>query len=632
MKGKNGNFMGRIRNKFYTGLAATALGISSLAGYSCSDGPTQPKIHNPPAINLSVSPTSGTAPLEVRVQGKCTDSDNNPITYKVMLNGNAITSTNPTDTTVTLNQDSYFSSQCNDDFGNTVNAGPKNVSVVQPAMSETATLSDSININYTATLSNVSQAIRKTLINGALITTDTITGPSYSQTISKAKKGDYEFILTTNNPLVNPDTAKVTVPDYPTIVDFSGLQTDTTENGVIGFNLASRIKDENPEDNPGHVAGAVSLDSKTKVTINGDSATITALGDSTGQYRVQFNIKNATGIVDSSVFQGTIYDVPRISGNFQDSKTWQGTQGTMLFSTINGTDTIPLMTQSSNSAGQNITDSTGKFDFKIMKRSSQLENILLRVWEGIPGDSTGYVRSINLSPKDTSGLLLRGVRFPTSIDPDSFYVFMQKLSPRFFDFDGIACGVGYKGIEVPSFEGLNFSPSTQDTIKARILDPNGINALVRGRITANSIIFGNQGHYIIDSSTMTITPDTGWIIVVPDTSILGEYGHTGLTTSWYGGGGAECAAVVYLYYPPWATAVSDKGLSHEMGHVFLGSGEPSMLPNETVMNNVSPLLTPGPADIKAGSEIIYDPTKIVDNGILLPRLDGLSNILGNNYK
>jgi len=199
---------------------------------------------------------------------------------------------------MTLNQDASFSLQCSDRQGRSANKGPYSVRVSQPPpayVSQTAILSDSINIIYNATLTNLAKAERKTFRNDSLISTDTITGPTYSQTISKAQKGNWKFVS-------RSDTAKVTVPDYPTIVDFSGLQTDTTENGVIGFNLTSRIKDENPEDNPGYVTLATSLDSKTQIELNGDSATITALGDSTGLYSIRFNIKNARGDISSAFF------------------------------------------------------------------------------------------------------------------------------------------------------------------------------------------------------------------------------------------------------------------------------------------------------------------------------------------
>ena len=288
------------RSLIYAGLAATLLG-GPLGISGCND--TTRVDTNPPTSDLYVSQALGIAPLSETVRASCTDPEGNLNSYNLTMNGNVLTTTNPIDTTFNLTQNASFNLECKDKAGNTSKKGPIDVTVFQPAMSETATLSDSININYTATLSNVSQAIRKTLINGALITTDTITGPSYSQTISKAKKGDYEFILTTNNPLVNPDTAKVTVPDYPPFVYLGKVQNLYTDDSIT-VTLDS-IVDENPEDNPVTSTGIADLDSIVQATLSGKQIKITS-GDSVAPYSVAINTRTATGIQNQFVLNSKI--------------------------------------------------------------------------------------------------------------------------------------------------------------------------------------------------------------------------------------------------------------------------------------------------------------------------------------
>lgn len=605
------------KNMIYALMAAAALG--------CSDGPTQPKTepppNHPPVSSLYVSPLSGVAPLADTVRYSCTDQDNDLKVSELSSNGNVLSSRPSLDTVINLTQNASFGLMCKDQEGNVSSKGPVNVTVLQPSFSQTATLQNSVDIKYTATLENMAQATRKTFRNDTLIDTKTVTGPSYSEMIAGNPKGNYKFVVGT-------DTAKVNVPDYMPTLDSSGLQTDTVENREVRLGLQSRIKDTNPEDNP-HLISATSLDQKTQVTMNEDSLAIKALGDSTGTYKVQVQFGSPAGGVSNSVIQGNIYDLPRASGNFQNSETWLGVPGTMRFYTVNGSDTLPVATQSSDASGNNLTNQDGSFSFKLTKRSSDLENILVMAREGTPGNYPGYVRTVSLPAKDTNGVLIRAVPYPSFTTPDSFKTFMNLLGTnQIFDFNGqyIPGFSGYNGTEILStFNGI-FPPEQQDTIKNVIMDSNGINAVVGNKIAGNSIIFGNQGHYKLDE-VGRIIPDSGWIIIAPDSTLLSQHGYTGLTVP-FSRGTLEYGAVIYLY--PWS-GVSRAVLSRELGHVSIGVGEPPIFPDLTIMNQASTLNGFGLADIKAG-KIDYNPTFMVSDGIRLPHIDYIGNILRTDFK
>src|SRR3989344_1289781 len=125
----------KLTRGIYTALTASALSLVSLSG--CDKYPIDPlptELNNPPSSSFSVSPTSGISPLEVRVQGSCTDIDGDLKEYKIMSGGNVITRTNPIDTLVTLTQDASFNSYCADAKGNISNAGPVSVTITQPPL------------------------------------------------------------------------------------------------------------------------------------------------------------------------------------------------------------------------------------------------------------------------------------------------------------------------------------------------------------------------------------------------------------------------------------------------------------------------------------------------------------------
>lgn len=623
------NLVSKLKNGIYTGL----VGILAL-GSACSDGPTQPKTYNLPVNNFYVSPMSGVSPLPVTVQGGCI-ADAGVQSYKTMLDGNVISTSYPIDTTITLSKNSALNSECVDKVGNVVSSGMRNVQVMQPSFSDKATLSDSVNIVYNATM-NVPKAERKMFgNNGNLIRTDTITGPTYTDTIPNVSEGNYYF---TNN--INSGTAKVTEPPYPITIDTTDLQTDTTEGGVIGSNLASRMHKKNPGSNPIHLTNAVPLDTITSVQRNGDSVTTTALGNRTGPYNTQLSMIAANGDTGSYILRGNFHDVPDISGNLQNSETDSATQGIIrpyTIETISGkVDTIPLLTNISNTSGNILTDSIGKFSFRINKRSSDLTNILLRAKLGASANDSNYVRSIILQPKDTSGLLVSAVPKPIFTTSDSFATFMQQIDYPLtrFDFNGeyIPGFKGLQGIEIlpnhPNHQSWSFTPAQDTLMYNKILDPNDINGIIgRNKIMPNQVILGDSGHYTMQGDS--VIPDSGWIIVVPDSNIISD-NYSGLTVNSYSNPGGTLVYKGVISIVPWE-ADNGRVISHEFGHMFIAETHPTILPVYTVMNLSSRLQTTGLADKKAG-KLIYEPTFMTFPPSEYPTLDYLKNILGLNFK
>jgi len=625
-------------NGIYKGLTASALGIYALTGCSSTTEIKPPPIIKSPPINsLYISPNSGISPLEVRVKGKCT-SQNNINSYKVILNGNVITTRNPIDTSVIITGNSSFSSECEDVIGNITKSGPINVQVLQPSFSQTATLENYVDIGYNANLQNISQATRKTFRNDSLINTKTITGPNYFETLTSNPKGKTCFVLEALG--VNPDTSCVTVPNYKPTLDTSGIQANLNEGDSMYVALRAPV-DRNLEDNPVPFIFARALDGKTQVGISNGSLKIKTIGDSTGIYRVQVGFGTPQRGIDSSVVQGNIYDLPDISGNLENNETHQRIQGTMRFYTINGrNDTIPLLTKTSDSLGNNITNPDGSFRFKINRRSSDLTDILLQTRQGTPGNYSGFVRSISLPPKDTSGVLIRAIPyFPYDANPGVFRQFMQELAGEYtpttrFDLNGefISRFKGLQGIEILTRDpdGLpndSLTSQQQDFIRRKILDPNDINGIVRNGIGSSKIVIGNQGHYSIDSTTKKVLPNSGWIIIVPRSTLI-ESGALGLTENY------RVGTIVYsgtIYITPNSV---DNGtvVSHEFGHMFLGTTHPTHInSNQSVMNILTTLQTTGIADKKAGM-VIYEPTFMVYPSLVVPNVDRIDNLLGLSFK
>ncbi|MCX6749225.1 MAG: hypothetical protein NTW17_00570 [Candidatus Pacearchaeota archaeon] len=621
---------GRVLRHSPRHLYSTLALSSLLAGLvACGDGPMKPEINYSPQSVVDASPREGISQVISRVTSSCTDPDGeSDIAEAYAVIGNDTVRTKSLDSAVTFTQPAAVSSYCRDFSGHVSRAGPINVNVLQPSFSQTATRVNDIDINYTATLENVVSATRKTLYNGNLTNTRTITGPTYSESIPQNQKGQTCFVLEANG--VAPDTACIDVPNFKPTADLSGVQINLNE-GDSASAVLPRPRENNTEDNPVPYIFARSSDGKTQVGIVNDILKIKALGESTGAYRIVVGFGTPEGGIDSSAVQGNIIDLPTISGRLENSETNSGIPGTVMF--YNGNDT--LFTRSSDSQGHNLTNPDGSFRFTITTPASQLEDILAQARPGTPGGYSGWVRTITLPGKDASNVLMSAVPYGRyASNPESFVQFIRELATDApntrFDFNGeyIPGFRGLQGIEILSQNPFGasygtFTPEQQGIIKNKILDPNDINALVQNRIHSEDILIGNFGHYSLDSANQRIVPDEGWIIVAPNSNLS----SSGLTEP-YRVGTLVHKGTIYLN--PFRSGGGTR--SHEFGHMIIGTGHPdSMAVGETVMANPIMITTTGPADKKAGA-IIYQPSFMVFSSQEYPSVDNIGNILGANFK
>jgi hypothetical protein len=208
-----------------------------------------------------------------------------------------------------------------------------------------------------------------------------------------------------------------------------------------------------------------------------------------------------------------------------------------------------------------------------------------------------------------------------------------------FDFDGEYLSglsgfenyTGLIGIEILSenpfgAENGTFTSEQQNNIKNKILDLNDINGILGNyNISENQILLGNYGNFdFYETGTDPkgrVIADPGWIIVVPYLNMpyagVAEPDKAG--TLVYGG-------TIYL-----TPGTGNATISHEFGHIFIGSGHPvSFGSGQSIMQVPTTLSTTGIADKKAG-ELIYEETFMTFPPLVYPRIDYLGNILGLGF-
>ena len=183
--------------------------------------------------------------------------------------------------------------------------------VAPKSVYQTLELINDVDIDYTSTLENVSQATRKIEHNGAQYgNPTTIETSPYNELFDDMQKGIYSFRLEATG--VTPHEAIIEVPDYAPVVDqeyLNSLETDLFKGDSLIFNLPEPT-DKNPEDNPVHYTGVTSPDKKTESSIfpNGELK-IKALQHPIGQYQVEleFGSEVVVGGLEKAIIDGTIF-------------------------------------------------------------------------------------------------------------------------------------------------------------------------------------------------------------------------------------------------------------------------------------------------------------------------------------
>ena len=195
--------------------------------------------------------------------------------------------------------------------GDSITPRPPPKSPPPQSLYQTLELINDIDIDYTATLENVSQADRERYHNNTLIDTLIINTPNYAQTLSNNKKGIWRFDLKATG--VTPHEASIEVLNY--LPDRNQAYIDSLETNInvcseINLNFQPAFSDKNPEDNPVPINSVTSLDGRTQVSINnGYNLTISAIGVP-GPYEVNVEFGSQGGGLENTVLTVNILAVP----------------------------------------------------------------------------------------------------------------------------------------------------------------------------------------------------------------------------------------------------------------------------------------------------------------------------------
>ncbi len=267
---------------------------------------SQPPVNQSPQITqFEFSPLSGVSPLHVRGQYKCEDLDGpDDIAESRLVVGKDTLTTTSLDSTFTFTGPGTYTADayCRDQGGKEVRAGPLEVEV----SSHSVEVRDSVNVRYTATLTNVNRATLNVKNGNTLIFADTITTPTYTKDLGDIPR-DNHFILTPDG--MAPDTVTAAITNYKPTMDLEGLEADVDEESQIIVDLEGRTSDVNPEDNPVPIISATSLEGRVTPTLNGYLLTLLA-GNSLGPYEVEIRAGSEEGGMVTDTLRGEVLEVP----------------------------------------------------------------------------------------------------------------------------------------------------------------------------------------------------------------------------------------------------------------------------------------------------------------------------------
>jgi hypothetical protein len=508
-------------------LCAALVAVALFFLASCKDNPIKPVINSAPVITQEISPLKGTSPLEERIKVGATDPDGigDIVSYETVVRNNfnsdsLVLTKNPTDTTLTFIAPSgiekavYNIKSTAVDKKGAKDSKETNVEVYQPItyIYQKATLQDSVDIKYEATIKNLNEPRLDVSKNGSVILSRTIKDSSYSEILSYSNntgitQGNYGFALKGKIPAGKDtsNTTSITVPNYSPNVNLSGLKEDMDEGGEIILDLKSRIEnsDPNPENNPVEIGCVFSLDDKTEASFSGYNVKIKSLEDKVGDYQVRVDVGNDKAGESSAVVKNKIYDLLDIrNGVLEDNEQHSRQSGTIM---VFDGKVIDQVTGKLRRLEEIKVGPSGEFNKRINFRVSDLVNYVLIQARSIENgrDTTSFIKSTKLSREDVNGLVMRVVPYAGlaehGITPEDFSRHIREVLTA----DGTN-GKGtvdaltlnpiiYKWKEIPDFiisttpndstVHAFFNRTTEDNTKSRILDPNDIGAWFNGRVT-----------------------------------------------------------------------------------------------------------------------------------------------------
>jgi hypothetical protein len=600
---------------------------------SCKESPVEPE-NSSPNITQEISPLEGFSPLKVKINANATDPDGagdiasySTVVKNSMNSDSLVFTRNPTDTTVTLTTPSGIEKLVYSIESNAIDREGKEASkktdvavyAPVPGVSQKATLQDSINIKYEASLTNLDDANLDVSKNGSVILSKTIKAPNYSEVFSYPTnpgitKGNYDFTLRWKT-IAGKDTSSttsITIPNYLPVINLSGLQTDMDEGTEITLDLEGRLTDRNPEDNhnPVPLTNATSTDGKTEVSFSGYKVMIKGIDGKTGNYQARVDFGSDEGGRSSTTIAGYAYDLLDIQGFLEDNETHSRQPG--IVRVYDGK--IDPTTGTNRRIGEAIVDASGEFNTRFNFRVEDLVDYILVSGKKVEsGIQESFVRTMKLPGSDQKGLILRVVPYDglaeNGITPEDFSRHVREV----YTLDGTN-GKGtvnaltlnpviYKWKEVPDFiisttssdstVHAFFNQATEDETKARILDPNDIGAWFNGRITDPNRV------QIVESYDISEPGNEGKLVISPsDESHYGGHGGAWDIT----GDGYLDVGLVTITVDINGNIIYKISLPHEMGHALGLIGHAETLSQELTTLKAHPVNDPGGsprfADIK----------------------------------
>ncbi|MBW6535571.1 MAG: hypothetical protein K0B11_11215 [Mariniphaga sp.] len=663
--------------------------ITGILFFSCKPDPIQPPepepVNRAPVAQIFVSPSSGTSPLTstIKVNGTDLDGIDDIKNYILKIEdlGINIEKNEPIDTTMIFDKKGKY--EVKGIVRDKAGASSEKVSYLnvsekpQAIVSQNVSLEDSIDILYNINFENTSEIELEIIKNGEKIFSKNISDKEYSERFSystndKITKGDYEFVAKFKNEDGN-DTSVVStvqIPNYNPEVDWSGLDINFEEDLGIVVNLPVP-KDKNPEDNPVSYIPESFSSNKSNLEFNSEdnSLKINGIEDMFGSYNISAEFGSDECGINSVSKSGLIYELARVSGIVESNESHEGVKATIIPYHVIGKDTIRLYSNCSDDEERILTNAHGEFEFKLDKKASELEEVLLMARQGTPGDYKGWVRVQNIPKKDFKSVLVRTVPYAPYADrKDEFKEFVFESTKQYdsdplpyigtrFDFDGTIIGgladeyQDFKGLERirildydPWTEGV-FTREEQEVFKEKLLDKENINGIIgHYEIKPEQIVFGNDTtfeDYIWNENfdPAIVYPSQGIIVVVPRKNLFASGVADG-----YGLKPFISRGTVYLNAKnndnPRNPGYNEATFSHEMGHIFISSGHPKSLYGETIMSQPIPgwmdYTRTGPADKKLGY-IAYEDSYLIklDEPVYKLRdmgMDDIKNILRDDFK
>ncbi len=610
--------------------------------------------NNPPYVTeFNVSPTSGDAPLEVRIQfeGEDPDGENDIVEYKLIIdregtsNDEVIIQPNPINISRTFSQeeDIKIYGRITDMAEATAESNLVSVNIYEPtSFSHTLELKNYVDFECSVTSNLEGEVLNlKVYHNGDSnpIIEKTIDG-DFNETFPDMPIGDYSSVLEGNGV---SDTKEVSIPDYPSEWDISNVNTDITQGEEKSDTVD--LFDKNLEQMP-VTFGVKVINGNITATTDGNK--ITRQGgepNTTSPYEISFELVNALGHTITKTLEGTLYNLPDISGTLEDNQT--NTPQSGLIQVYDGSDNF-LTSVTANEQGN--------FSFQLDQPISEI-TLQARIMNGTNPES--YTRTIKLSGDDVSNLIIRPQPYVdidengtiTSTEIQDFkrhmielltdYRIISKLIDDDKDIDGrnpILWKFNFGEFpEVESFKKLYiFSESLEGVeegyfskididITNRILDQNDIGGLIPGKITNQHI-----DDEVSKDDAERINSERGWIAIKPEFNLI-SYGK-----SVWGTGFSTDLSNPIDYFTDVAVitlrvatdeenldegrVVSEVILPHEFMHVIGFPGHAFRLADKSVLGNK--FQKPQPLDYIA-AKLLYEST--------YPAGERLDNILGRNW-